>query len=86
MGDATRDRLSDAGSIPARSIVKTPYLRRFFFFMMHFVLYRCEICVYFLLLFSGQILKRFPNSLIMTIRICSEAEEIEAREQKEEII
>ena len=33
------NRLSDAGSIPARSIVKTPYLRRFFFFVLHFVLH-----------------------------------------------
>ena len=30
MGDAFMEGLSDAGSIPARSILKTLYLRRFF--------------------------------------------------------
>ena len=48
MGDAARDRLSDAGSIPARSIVKTPYLRRFFFFVLHFVLHSCEMRINFI--------------------------------------
>lgn len=34
MGDALMERLSDAGSIPARSIRKAPYLRRFFHFIL----------------------------------------------------
>ena len=30
MGDASRDRLPDAGSIPARSMKKVPYLQALF--------------------------------------------------------
>ena len=43
MGDAPMERLSDAGSIPARSIRKAPCLRRFFYFMLHFVLHRFKM-------------------------------------------
>ena len=55
MGDAARDRLSDAGSIPARSIVKTPYLRRFFFFVLHSCEMRINFICKFLLLIVDHI-------------------------------
>ena len=56
MGDARMDRLSDAGSIPARSICKVPYLRHFLHFVLHFVLHSLKVTVYYFskfLLFIG---------------------------------
>ena len=37
MGDAARDRLSDRGSIPLRSIEKTQCLLGFFVFVLHII-------------------------------------------------
>ena len=50
MGDASRDRLSYAGSIPARSMKKVPYLQALFLFVVQRHM-RSQICHRFLLYF-----------------------------------